>query len=75
MRVKLSGSKEVKEFAEWLLTIGNGTCGENELSIPRGMLTDEDNLESLTKFVFPDLEINYKDTKWLSERRSISRGS
>ena len=68
MRVKLSGSKEVKEFAEWLLTIGNGTCGENKLSIPRGMLTDEDNLESLTKFVFPDIELNYKNTKWMAER-------
>ena len=68
MRVKLSGSDEVKSFSEWLLSIGNGTSGDNELNIPENMLTDEENLESLTKFVFPDLEINYKNTKWLSER-------
>ena len=68
MRVKLSGSPRMEEFSQWLLTIGDGTCGEGELTIPEEMKTTEDSLESLIDSTFEDVDNNYKDSKWLAER-------
>ena len=68
MRGKNTGSEKVEEFSQWLLSIGNGTCGEGELHIPEEMRTGVDSLQSLTDFIFSNMDTNYKDLKWLSER-------
>ena len=68
MRVKMSGSEELADFSSWLLSVGDGTCGDGSVEIPTEMFTDEDRLQSLTDFVYPDLEKNAANGQWLSER-------
>ena len=68
MRVQLSGSEECKEFSKFLLSIGDGSCtGGEMIQVPNDLLL-EGPLDDLVNFVFPDIEKNYKDRAWLSER-------
>jgi hypothetical protein len=72
MRVKTSGSLEVEAHSKWLLDLGDGKCGEGELNIPQSMATEQETLESLTEFVFPDLKNKFHDTDWLGKRAIMS---
>ena len=56
------------EFSDWLLSIGDGRCGDGMVDIPPEMFTEEDRLHSLTDSIFPDIEKNCADPKWLSKR-------
>ena len=55
MRVKMTGSEDMAEFSDWLLSIGDGKCGDGMVDIPPEMFTEEDRLHSLTHFVFADI--------------------
>ena len=68
MRVKMTGSEDMAEFSDWLLSIGDGRCGDGMVDIPPEMFTEEDRLHSLTEFIFPNIEKNCADPKWLSKR-------
>ena len=69
MRVKLSGATETKRYAEFLLSVGNGTTEEGDLiNMPEDMMTEQNSIEELTQFVFPDIEKNHIDPNWLGER-------
>ena len=68
MRVKMSGSADLASFSNWLLSIGDGTCGDGVVDISEEMFTDEDSLHSLIDFVYPDLDNNSNKEKWLAER-------
>ena len=67
MRIKLSGSEEAKQFSEFLLNLGEGTLGDL-LEMPDSFLTETDKVQELIDFVFPNIEMNFKNMKWLSER-------
>ncbi len=74
MRTVLSGDKEAGLFAQKLLKIGDGLLTINEElqkhELPCGqMLT---NVDDLKKSVFPDLQENYTNTKWLCERAILA---
>ena len=72
MRVLTSGSTEVAAHSQWLLDVGDGQCGEGELSIPPSMNTDQETIESLVDFVFPDLSTKFRDLAWVSKRAIMS---
>ena len=72
MRVKVTGSSEAEAYSKWLLDVGNGTCGEGELTIPEAMMTEQETLESLTDSVFPNLSQRYVDTAWMAERAILA---
>jgi hypothetical protein len=72
MRVKAAGSREAEAYSKWLLDVGNGTCGDGQLTIPEAMMTEQETLESLTNSVFPDLMRRYSDTAWMAERAIMS---
>ena len=71
MRVKLSGSAELEEFSHWLLSIGDGTCGDGVVDIPETMMTPDETMDSLIDCTFPSLERNCSNTKWLGERAIV----
>lgn len=71
MRVMLSGSAELEQFSQWLLSIGDGTCGDGVVEIPESMMTPEETLDSLIDCTFPNLEENYTNCKWLGERTVV----
>lgn len=74
MRIKLSNLKD-NSFETQLLSIGNGTCPQNE---NEEILLDEticnkcDNVQQLIETIFKDFENNYQNHKWVSERAILS---
>ena len=63
---------QVAAHSQWLLDVGDGKCGEGELSIPPSMNTDQESLESLVDFVFPGLSTKFRDTAWVGKRAIMS---
>ena len=63
---------QVAAYSQWLLDVGDGKCGEGELSIPPSMNTDQESLESLVDFVFPGLSTKFRDTAWVGKRAIMS---
>ena len=43
-----AGSEDMAEFSDWLLSIGDGRCGDGMVDIPTEMFTEADRLHSLT---------------------------
>ena len=42
MRVKISGANETKKYAEFLLSVGNGTTEEGDMiNMPEDMMTEQ----------------------------------
>ena len=74
MRTRLLGSEDAEEFAENVLSIGNGTIdvdrsGYFDASI---VSTRVASRAKLIENVFPDLEHNYVSSTWLSERAILA---
>jgi len=66
--------QEVKEFAEWILNIGDGITksdeGDEWIQIPSDLMLDkgDEPKETIVKSTYPDLFSNYRDPKFLEER-------
>ena len=66
--------KEVNEFAEWILNIGEGKTtsdeGEEWIQIPRDLILEKGNdpRETIVNSIYPNLLSNYKEPKFLEER-------
>jgi hypothetical protein len=67
MRIRLSDSKEAKQFSDFLLSIGDGTIGDL-ITMPVSLMTETDKTQELIDFVFPTIERNFENRQWLSER-------
>jgi hypothetical protein len=67
MRIKISDSEEAKQFSDFLLSIGDGTIGDL-INMPASLMTENDKTQELIDFVFPNIERNFGNRKWLSER-------
>lgn len=70
---------DIKVFADWILSIGNGQeesneVGESQREIPHDLLIlDSDNpLHSLVDFTYPNLLENIKDFKFFQERAILA---
>ena len=76
MRAFLTGNDRANEFADLLLTIGNGTIeatdGRDMVTIPDSLGHVVESLEDLKSRVYPDLETNGANSDWLSERAILS---
>ena len=69
MRVKQCESEQGKVFADYLLSVGDGTVSDDEMiRIPEEMQIQPETLEALIISVFPDLTKNSINSKWLGER-------
>ncbi|XP_012828012.1 PREDICTED: uncharacterized protein LOC105949272 [Erythranthe guttata] len=71
--------EEVKEFADWILSIGNGEAGEQNdgeasVEIPEDMLIpdSEDPLLELLQFVYPDLLSNISNPDYFQGRAVLA---
>ena len=79
MRLRIRGhSIEAKEYASWLLKLGNGLLpnvqtdlGNDFVELPRERCMVAD-IDSLIEWVFPKLEENYDDSKWMTERTILA---
>ncbi|CAF1390108.1 unnamed protein product, partial [Rotaria sp. Silwood1] len=76
MRVHLRGDVSADRFAEQLLAIGNGKIPADPVS---GLINISDNfcnivesVEELKNTVFPNIQTQYKDHKWLCERAILA---
>ena len=67
MRVKMSGSLEARDFSEFLLSVGDGTIGDL-IKLPDDMMIESNTIKGLVDFVFPQIESNFENPNWLSER-------
>ena len=69
MRIQTSGTSKGGDFAEFLLSVGDGSyAGGEMIKIPDDMLMKDSTLTSLVEFVFPDLLENSGNRDWLSQR-------
>lgn len=63
-----------KDFAEWILSIGNGLAGNKEdeawINIPKDLILEkgENELETIVNSTYPDISRNYKNRRYLEER-------
>ncbi|XP_072086983.1 uncharacterized protein [Arachis hypogaea] len=67
--------RQISQFAEWLLTIGDGlagdsTDGESEVNIPEDILihNNEDGFNSLVNFVYLNLLLNLNNGSYFKDR-------
>ena len=87
MRVQASGDPVLEAFDNWTLSLGDGTAetvGESLVEIEEEMCveikprTEEDpkaeinSMKSFIEKVYPDLERNITDTKWLEGRAILA---
>ena len=86
MRVMASGDPTLERFAKWTLSLGDGTSNDQEgrVMIPEEMLfkinadtshNKQNEVASLKDFcqqVFPNLEINLSDPRWLEGRALLA---
>ncbi|CAJ2651719.1 unnamed protein product [Trifolium pratense] len=70
-----SEEEEIKNFADWILSIGNGETGPDEngqyvIDIPQDLLIQDchDPLMSLVNFTYPDLLSNMKNPSYFQDR-------
>lgn len=74
MRVHLQNDASAKDFAQQLLNIGDGKMpvdNTNYMSIPSDFCT-VCTTEELIDNVFPNLNVQFKNEKWLSERAILA---
>ncbi|XP_061346374.1 uncharacterized protein LOC133292018 [Gastrolobium bilobum] len=71
--------KEIKEFSEWLLKVGDGDLGDDEdgesmITIPDELLIteSEDPLSDMVNFVYPNLLDNILDPSFFKERAILT---
>ncbi|KAK1374952.1 hypothetical protein POM88_031145 [Heracleum sosnowskyi] len=76
--------ESLKNFAEWVLQIGNGQVvppqdelvlyEEDHIVIPREFCDPElkNSVENMIQWTYPDLLLNYKSPKYLSERSILT---
>jgi len=66
--------KKTQEFAEWILSIGDGLTGDKDdeawIKIPEDLILQkgEDELKTIVNSTYPDLSSNYKNRTYLEER-------
>lgn len=77
-------SEELKQFAQWVLDVGDGQvypngndisrCGENDIVIPPQFcdLTNDNSVENMIKATYPNFAQNCKDPTYLSERAILT---
>ena len=70
---------EVKEFADWILKIGDGESnmnddGEMDIEVPRDLLITDpvEPFIQLIDFVYPDLALNLPDPNFLEQRAILA---
>ena len=79
MRLRMRGhSAEAKEYASWLSKLGNGQLphvptelGADFVELPKERCMAA-KIEDLIDWVFPNLEDNYNDPSWISERTILA---
>lgn len=71
--------KEVKEFAEWILKLGDGLLGEEndgdtDIEIPEDLLIlDQENpISSLISFTYPNMNQNLTDPMYFQQRAILA---
>lgn len=76
MRVQLQNDASAARFAKQLLDLGNGKVPIDETTNCITLSSDfcklTQNVEELINLVFPNLERNYKNQKWLCERALLA---
>ena len=86
MRVKASGDPVLENFDKWTLSLGDGTSNDQDgkVIIPEEMLTtikentikenklEENSMNDFCKMIFPNLEANMSDPRWLEGRAVLA---
>ncbi|XP_017490266.1 PREDICTED: uncharacterized protein LOC108378484 [Rhagoletis zephyria] len=76
MRAHLGGDASAEVFAEQLLNIGNGkipiSLPPNLISFPPGFCQLMTSIEALIENVFPNIEANHTNYRWLRERAILA---
>jgi ATP-dependent exoDNAse (exonuclease V) alpha subunit len=76
MRVHLQGDIAAGQFAQQLLSLGDGKIAADPISglitIPNNFCNLVDSLETLKNSVFPDIQRCFNDHKWLCERAILA---
>ena len=87
MRVRASGDPELQRFDEWVLSLGDGTaptmdtdlveidedlCMKIESNTSTDVEVEYRSMKSFAELVFPDIETNGKDSKWLEGRAILA---
>ncbi|XP_021990917.1 uncharacterized protein LOC110887647 [Helianthus annuus] len=74
-----SDAEEIKQFAKWLLDIGEGNVGgpndgEASIEIPRDLLITDtlDPISTLIDFVYPSILENFNNQNYFSERAILA---
>ena len=70
----LAGDASAKKFANDLLTLGNGRVKHDEEGLIdiREFSKVVDDVDELIEKVFPNVETQYKNTEWLSQRAILA---
>ncbi|GFW17608.1 ATP-dependent DNA helicase [Trichonephila clavipes] len=75
MRVQLQNDRSAEVFSRQLLDIGNGQLSIDEtrqISLPDNFYNLVTSKEELISKVFPNIQINYRNHNWLSERAVLA---
>ena len=76
MRVHLQDDVSAVQFAQQLLTLGDGKVPVNPtnglISIPNSFCNLVESIEVLKTSVFPNIQHHFKDHKWLCERAILA---
>ncbi|GBM84229.1 hypothetical protein AVEN_94429-1 [Araneus ventricosus] len=73
MRVNLTGDASAQQFSQNLLHLGNGEMAiDNEGFISLENIGNIITMEELKDRVFPNVENNFQDKKWLCKRAILS---
>jgi ATP-dependent DNA helicase PIF1 len=73
MRAHLTGDVDAWDFSETLEDLGNGVIGKETngvFKVPESVCVK--NLNELMNSIYPNIEENYKDSDWLSERAILA---
>lgn len=75
MRIRICQTNTNSNYEKELLKIGNGTCVQNEneeIELNEAMCNRSENLAKLIETIFPNIESNYNDHRWISERSILT---
>lgn len=76
IRVHLQGDTAADQFAQQLLSLGDGQIAVHPISglitIPNNIYNLIDSLETLRNSVFPDIQRCFNDHKWVCERAILA---